>query len=443
SGFGTNRRLSARVQRSHAVDAEAGTSSEAKAIASLNCGSPSSDSHLCVTASTSEGVNRPAPSASGSRQPLSDPYVELDPRRTRCRCLLCNHRRKTLNRCRLRSDNIAANDQSAQSSPTSSRTISSIRRVSQSRSSPSLRVRYSAAHSFPLSTFLCFLFRAIFCASSNDRQSSPLRHCFRRNRRSFISALGYFHLFSVIASSVASGLSVTAVLIQDASSIDPGGAATAEHEKSTTSRVNPLLRTQRETHQDQEMCHVWTKHSPEDLCSKGRWPRLRMMRQISLFTTDCSSEASNVQVGELFRLEWATLKSEADLLSHTEHLRAGALGRDCILGSARSDSCLRCFRRLDEHLAEVNRAFRAFNNALRRFDCTVSLHSSTATRPFSPNGTCQDCKTWYRKWLLVQLVNVWEEPPCINWCYYTQLACPYLAPSKVADFAGHPAFQCR
>ncbi|VDK70958.1 unnamed protein product, partial [Litomosoides sigmodontis] len=50
---------------------------------------------------------------------------------------------------------------------------------------------------------------------------------------------------------------------------------------------------------------------------------------------------------------------------------------------------------------------------------------------------------WYRKWLLVHLLNLWSVPPCINWCYYVQLACPHLATSKVVDYAGHPSFQCR
>uniref|UniRef100_A0A183C4K0 PUM-HD domain-containing protein n=1 Tax=Globodera pallida TaxID=36090 RepID=A0A183C4K0_GLOPA len=50
---------------------------------------------------------------------------------------------------------------------------------------------------------------------------------------------------------------------------------------------------------------------------------------------------------------------------------------------------------------------------------------------------------WYRKWLLVNLVDIWKHPPCINWCYYTQLACPHLATNKVVEFAGHPVFLCK
>ncbi|VDO29158.1 unnamed protein product [Haemonchus placei] len=45
--------------------------------------------------------------------------------------------------------------------------------------------------------------------------------------------------------------------------------------------------------------------------------------------------------------------------------------------------------------------------------------------------------------MLVQTISVWREPPCVNWCYYAQLACPHLATSKVVDYAGHPSFQCR
>ncbi|VDM76457.1 unnamed protein product [Strongylus vulgaris] len=52
-------------------------------------------------------------------------------------------------------------------------------------------------------------------------------------------------------------------------------------------------------------------------------------------------------------------------------------------------------------------------------------------------------QSWYKRWLLVQTVSIWREPPCVNWCYYAQLACPHLATSKVVDYAGHPSFQCR
>uniref|UniRef100_A0A915EKL3 Uncharacterized protein n=1 Tax=Ditylenchus dipsaci TaxID=166011 RepID=A0A915EKL3_9BILA len=144
---------------------------------------------------------------------------------------------------------------------------------------------------------------------------------------------------------------------------------------------NPLLRHQRKT--PQEQCHIWNSNTPADLCATGRWARLRLMRDLSLFSRDCTSELSNVRLAELFRLEWRYIKSE-----NTPAVRL--------------------------HVG-----------------CGFLICHQT----FLPNGTCLDCKTWYRKWLLVQLMDIWQEPPCINWCYYTQLACPHLATSKVVDFA--------
>ncbi|KAK6011791.1 hypothetical protein OSTOST_23113 [Ostertagia ostertagi] len=72
-----------------------------------------------------------------------------------------------------------------------------------------------------------------------------------------------------------------------------------------------------------------------------------------------------------------------------------------------------------------------------------AVDTASATRPFSPNGSCTTCRSWYKRWLLVQTISIWREPPCVNWCYYAQLACPHLATSKVVDYAGHPSFQCR
>lgn len=191
------------------------------------------------------------------------------------------------------------------------------------------------------------------------------------------------------------------------------------------------------------MCHIWTKNTPRDLCARSRWARLRLMREISLFSRDCDTEADNVQLGEFFRLDWQSLRSESDLVERSEHLHDGTLGRSCILAEANSDECLRCFGRVSDGLEQVNRAYKAFDRVLYRFDCGLALDSASATRPFSPNGTCSNCKRWYRKWLLVQLVDVWREPACINWCFYAQLACPHLATIKVVDFAGHPTFLCR
>lgn len=140
------------------------------------------------------------------------------------------------------------------------------------------------------------------------------------------------------------------------------------------------------------MCHIWNSHSPNELCSKGRWARLKFMRQISLFSRDCDIPAANIQLGELFKFAWTTIKSESDLLSHSEQLKPGVEGQDCVLSGAYSDKCMACFKRLHISLQNVDKAHLAFENTLKRFDCLLAIDSSTATRPFSPNGTCMDCK---------------------------------------------------
>ncbi|CAD5234609.1 unnamed protein product [Bursaphelenchus xylophilus] len=208
---------------------------------------------------------------------------------------------------------------------------------------------------------------------------------------------------------------------------------------------NPLLRAPR-NHKFVErdnMCHIWTRHSPHDLCERGLWSRLKYLRDISLFSKDCDIEDDNIQLGQFFRLEWEYLKSAKDLVTHSEHLKDGIQGRSCLLGAINSDECLKCFERIESGLQMVDQAYQAFSQILKRFDCLLAVDSESATRPFSPNGTCSDCKRWYRKWALVQLIQIWKDPPCINWCYYAQLACPHLATNRVVDFGGHPAFLCR
>ncbi|KAI6243928.1 Two pore potassium channel protein sup-9 [Aphelenchoides fujianensis] len=219
----------------------------------------------------------------------------------------------------------------------------------------------------------------------------------------------------LIASLVAFSCASTTALLNHT------GATSDRDPGDSPAPANPLLKHRRQAtraQEQREICHVWTRHSPHDLCARGRWAR------------------DNVQLGELFKLDWRALKSEADLLEQTDHLRAGDGGRGCLLGAANSDESAAASR-------VVERAYDSFARVLHRFDCGLALDSASATRPFSPNGTCHDCKHWYRKWLLVQLLPVWRDPPCINWCFYAQLACPHLATIRVVDFGGHPAFLCR
>uniref|UniRef100_A0AC35TVM7 Uncharacterized protein n=1 Tax=Rhabditophanes sp. KR3021 TaxID=114890 RepID=A0AC35TVM7_9BILA len=202
-----------------------------------------------------------------------------------------------------------------------------------------------------------------------------------------------------------------------------------------------FLRHRRLGKEQQKMCQIWTKECPKELCSREPLDRLELIRDISLFSSDLPNGTTNVELFELFRLDWSKLKSKHGMLSAIEHLKEGDSGKDCLVGLG--SKCQKCFEQIDTKLNQVVNAYNTFNKMLHRFDCMPAIDSASATRPFSPNGTCELCKTWYRKWLLVQIMDIWVEPICINWCYYAQLACPHFATSKVVDYAGHPTFQCR
>uniref|UniRef100_A0A914LR19 Transmembrane protein n=1 Tax=Meloidogyne incognita TaxID=6306 RepID=A0A914LR19_MELIC len=204
-----------------------------------------------------------------------------------------------------------------------------------------------------------------------------------------------------------------------------------------------------------EMCHVWNKGSPSELCALNRWERIKRMDELSLFTI-CAEGFSNLQLSDIFQLNVINnQESESSLISFVErHLKLGQLGQSCILGDAHSSECLICFERLGTSLEKLEKTFWSFSQLLQRFDCrqqqkdlekenTIKQQQISTTRPFSPNTTCDNCAEWYRKWLLVNLVEIWKRKVCINWCYYTQLACPHLATNKVVEFAGHPVFLCR
>lgn len=47
---------------------------------------------------------------------------------------------------------------------------------------------------------------------------------------------------------------------------------------------------------------------------------------------------------------------------------------------------------IDQGLKGVDKAYENFNLTLHRFDCMLAVDTASATRPFSPNGSCTDCK---------------------------------------------------
>uniref|UniRef100_A0A1I7X4H3 Folate_rec domain-containing protein n=1 Tax=Heterorhabditis bacteriophora TaxID=37862 RepID=A0A1I7X4H3_HETBA len=155
---------------------------------------------------------------------------------------------------------------------------------------------------------------------------------------------------------------------------------------------------------------------------------------------DCCSLSLDNHVYCYYNVQvFAAGDNNRDALSR--RLLSGVRGRDCVQENTKR--CIACFNRIATSLRRLDEAYRSFNQTLFRFDCMPAVDTASATRPFSPNGSCNTCRTWYRRWLLVQTIDVWRAAPCVNWCYYAQLACPHLATSKVVDYAGHPSFQCR
>lgn len=78
-------------------------------------------------------------------------------------------------------------------------------------------------------------------------------------------------------------------------------------------------------------------------------------RELSLFTK-CPEGFANLQLIELFHLDWHALHSDDDLLASAEHLREGVRGRACVLGEAGSAECMDCFGRLQRVLEQVGKA---------------------------------------------------------------------------------------
>ncbi|CAI4225978.1 unnamed protein product [Auanema sp. JU1783] len=246
----------------------------------------------------------------------------------------------------------------------------------------------------------------------SQTESPPTRSIYRPHPRIFKVSLVVF-VFSLLACAAASGLS---------SSQQPCSFR-SEIQQHVSKRLNSSKSS------SMEQCIIWGEDSPQELCSVEPNQRVRKLRSTFLF--------SQIQPLSLYEV-LAAGSRDGRLQSG---LRVGENGVDCVTG--RDTVCLRCFQHLANGLRRLDEAYQSFDQALQRFDCMPAVDTASATRPFSPNGSCNTCRSWYRRWLLVQTINMWISPPCVNWCYYAQLACPHLATSKVVDYAGHPSFQCR
>ncbi|KAM3727253.1 NALCN channel auxiliary factor [Dirofilaria immitis] len=312
-------------------------------------------------------------------------------------------------------------------------------------------------------------------SSSFIRSKNHIRHHYRYQQQSRcilhanLKLFIYWHAFSLLACFAATGLSVRATVSKSLNSNDMKhtqddvanivlleqsskhltsiSTSTKSTNDSTSAYSNPFLRHFRSTSVRlgltlDSFCYIWSSVTPNDLCELSPWARYQFLRKISIFNRDCLEE-NNIKAAQLFRLIPRYINNEADLRVQAKFLRADVEGQACILAPAGAQQCLSCFQKIDRGLKRVDKAYEEFNLTLHRFDCMLAVDTASATRPFSPNGSCTDCKIWYRKWLIMHSLNLWSVPPCINWCYYVQLACPHLATSKVVDYAGHPSFQCR
>ncbi|KAL6724232.1 hypothetical protein Aduo_019137 [Ancylostoma duodenale] len=250
----------------------------------------------------------------------------------------------------------------------------------------------------------------LHCNFENHNESAPPQRCSSfytlLHRRIFQVAL-FVHVVSLFACAAASG-------------------SLASHK--TDSAPCPVVASISHVGRNKsDQCLVWSEHSASEMCALNPDERVRRLRTTFLF--------SDLQPISLYSVFAAGSSSEG----WSRRLLSGVRGSDCVRESG--TRCNACFDRLATALRRLDDAYRSFDQTLLRFDCMPA--SAGATRPFSPNGSCTICRSWYKRWLLVQTVSIWREPPCVNWCYYAQLACPHLATSKVVDYAGHPSFQCR
>lgn len=69
---------------------------------------------------------------------------------------------------------------------------------------------------------------------------------------------------------------------------------------------------------------------------------------------------------------------------------------------------------MDKSFTDVEKAYDKFNATLHRFDCMLAVDTASATRPFSPNGSCADCKVWFLISLLLQISLIFDEINLMN-----------------------------
>ncbi|EFO96860.1 hypothetical protein CRE_17203 [Caenorhabditis remanei] len=166
-----------------------------------------------------------------------------------------------------------------------------------------------------------------------------------------------------------------------------------------------------------DRCSVWSDDIIPEICSAGTQSRIRILKHVFLFP--------ELQPLSLFEMFSVGLRS-----TDTWQLNTGEKGSDCISGSI--NRCTSCFRRISGTLRKLNEAYRSFDTTLSRFDCLPAVDTASATRPFSPNATCENCK-------VNMDIDSWRhECDCIHPCDVKGIVAPGIgmgtAPSVQHDF---------
>ncbi|VDO62468.1 unnamed protein product [Heligmosomoides polygyrus] len=123
-------------------------------------------------------------------------------------------------------------------------------------------------------------------------------------------------------------------------------------------------------------CMVWSDRTSSEMCALSPEDRLRRFRSTYLFP--------DLQPISLYSVR--AVRDE----SWSRRLLAGIQGSDCVRETGAL--CSACFDRLSTALRRLDDAYRSFDQTLFRFDCMPAVDTASATRPFSPNGSCTTCR---------------------------------------------------
>ncbi|VDO29164.1 unnamed protein product [Haemonchus placei] len=128
-------------------------------------------------------------------------------------------------------------------------------------------------------------------------------------------------------------------------------------------------------------CFVWSDHTLFEICSLSPEDRIQQLRATFLFPDN-----QPISLHSIFSAGSSTY-------SWSRRLLAGVHGADCV--REKDFLCRACFDRLVAALRRFEDAYKSFDQTLFRFDCMPAVDTASATRPFSPNGSCTTCRVCF------------------------------------------------